>query len=96
MDFGGLCTDLSFLANLPELCDVTFLVGAHKEPVCAVKAILAARSPVFREMLFPAEQRLAGTGKYGKSLQDFNLRKITLFKGNPTIKEEVKLTPSDS
>ena len=42
-DFGGLCSDLGFLANLPELCDVTFLVGRDKEPVCAVKAILAAR-----------------------------------------------------
>ena len=63
-DFGGLCSDLSFLAHLPELCDVTFLVGADKEPVCAVRAILAARSPVFREMLFPAEERReAGNGK---------------------------------
>ena len=38
-----MCSDLGFLANLPELCDVTFLVGTDKEPVCAVKAILAAR-----------------------------------------------------
>ena len=60
LDFGGLCTDLSFLAHLPELCDVTFLVGGDKEPVCAVKAILGARSPVFREMLFPTEEKAVG------------------------------------
>lgn len=41
---GGLADDLKFLAAIPEVCDVTFLVGETGEPVCAVKAILAARS----------------------------------------------------
>ena len=40
----GLAHDLTFLAGLPELCDVTFLVGEDRQPVCGVKAILAARS----------------------------------------------------
>lgn len=40
----GLAEDLKFLASMPELCDVTFLVGDTREPVCAVKAVLAARS----------------------------------------------------
>lgn len=40
----GLAEELKFLASMPELCDVTFLVGDTREPVCAVKAILAARS----------------------------------------------------
>lgn len=40
----SLAHDLSFLATMPELCDVTFLVGDERQPVCAVKAILAARS----------------------------------------------------
>lgn len=40
----SLAHDLSFLATMPELCDVTFLVGEGRQPVCAVKAILAARS----------------------------------------------------
>ena len=40
----GLSEDMRFLASMPELCDVTFLVGDTREPVCAVKAILAARS----------------------------------------------------
>ena len=35
---------MRFLASNPELCDVTFLVGETREPVCAVKAVLAARS----------------------------------------------------
>ena len=33
----GLADDLKFLASMPELCDVTFLVGSTREPVCAVK-----------------------------------------------------------
>lgn len=40
----GLAEDLKFLASMPELCDVTFLVGETKEPVCGVRAILASRS----------------------------------------------------
>lgn len=40
----GLAEDMKFLASMPELCDVTFLVGETKEPICAVKAVLAARS----------------------------------------------------
>lgn len=40
----GLADDIKFLASMPELCDVTFLVGETREPVCAVKAVLAARS----------------------------------------------------
>ena len=40
----SLAHDLSFLANKPELCDVTFLVGEDRQPICAVRAILAARS----------------------------------------------------
>lgn len=40
----GLAEDMKFLASMPELCDVTFLVGDTREPVCAVRAVLAARS----------------------------------------------------
>lgn len=40
----GLAEDMKFLARMPELCDVTFLVGDTREPVCAVKAVLASRS----------------------------------------------------
>lgn len=40
----SLAHDLTFLAVMPELCDVTFLVGEERQPVCGVKAIMAARS----------------------------------------------------
>lgn len=48
----GLAEDMRFLASMPELCDVTFLVGDTREPVCAVKAVLAARSRVFHKLLW--------------------------------------------
>ena len=55
----GLADDMKFLASMPELCDVTFLVGDSREPVCAVKAVLAARSRIFQKLLFqaPSPQR---------------------------------------
>ena len=43
-DIGNLAKDMETLAFMPELCDVTFLVGRDKKPICAVKSILAARS----------------------------------------------------
>ena len=48
---------MSFLAHLPELCDITFMVGPDKELVCAVRAVLAARSPVFLEKLYMDDKR---------------------------------------
>jgi len=64
----GLAEDLKFLASMPELCDVTFLVGDTREPVCAVKAVLAARSRVFQKMLYstPSPQRKKETGRENK------------------------------
>ncbi|ODN02448.1 Serine-enriched protein [Orchesella cincta] len=55
----GLAEDMKFLASMPELCDVTFLVGDTREPVCAVRAVLAARSRVFYKMLYqqPSPQK---------------------------------------
>lgn len=52
----SLAHDLNFLAVMPELCDVTFLVGEERQPVCGVKAIMAARSWVFRKQLYHDSQ----------------------------------------
>ena len=37
---------MGFLAHLPELCDITFMVGPDKEPVCAVRAVLGITSEI--------------------------------------------------
>lgn len=44
-----LAQDLCALSSMPELCDVTFLVGTDRQPVCGVRAILAARSRLVGE-----------------------------------------------
>ena len=41
---GPLCEDLQLLLDMPDMCDVTFLVGAEGTPVHGVRAILATRS----------------------------------------------------
>lgn len=41
----GLAEDMKFLASMPELCDVTFLVGDTREPVCAVKVCVIRIQP---------------------------------------------------
>lgn len=45
----GLADDLKFLASMPELCDVTFLVGETREPVCAVKVNTHNLDTVFND-----------------------------------------------
>ena len=40
----GLAHDMSFIASMPELCDITFFVGEDRQPVCGVRAVIAARS----------------------------------------------------
>ncbi|XP_046919825.2 serine-enriched protein isoform X1 [Dermatophagoides farinae] len=53
----GLAEDMKFLASMPELCDITFLVGEKsREPVCGVKAVLASRSRVFHKLLYGQKQ----------------------------------------
>lgn len=46
---------------LLRLCDITFLVGETREPVCAVKAVLAARSRVFHKLLYGQKQQQLNT-----------------------------------
>ncbi|XP_023340710.1 serine-enriched protein, partial [Eurytemora carolleeae] len=67
-DETGLMADLGFLSHLPELCDVTFMVGVEKELVCAVRAVLAARSPVFYRQLYQEPPR--NTEKRSPGLTD--------------------------
>ena len=79
----GLAEDMRFLASIPELTDITFLVGDTREPVCAVRAVLAARCPtittstlprsrVFNKMLFHPSSRHKLGAKEGH-VRDLNL-----------------------
>jgi len=57
----GLAEDMKFLASMPELCDVTFLVGDTREPVCAVKVCTP---------LFPLCPLTLGPGFQTRSLRN--------------------------
>ncbi|KAL5248502.1 hypothetical protein ACHWQZ_G017633 [Mnemiopsis leidyi] len=74
----ALAQDLNLLSGLPELCDIIFLVGEDKQPVCAVRAILAARSRVFRKQLYSHVPRRC-------SLKDTSPRSIKSSKPPNTI-----------
>jgi hypothetical protein len=40
----ALCEHLKLIISMPQMCDVTFLVGPRDEPVHGVRAILGTRS----------------------------------------------------
>ncbi|UYV81643.1 hypothetical protein LAZ67_20001774 [Cordylochernes scorpioides] len=79
----GLAEDLKFLASMPELCDVTFLVGDAREPVCAVKAVLGARSKVFHKMLYqppsPSPQHRTARDSPLKKKESLRESRLKLF-----------------
>ena len=40
----NLCESLDLILSMPDMCDVTFLVGAEEIPVHGLKAVLSVRS----------------------------------------------------
>ena len=74
----GLCETMGSLIDTPELCDVTFMVGREDDAdaVHGVRAILAARSKVFRSMLF-------GEGWLEQSERTGAMQKIEIPENGP-------------
>lgn len=58
----GLAEDMKFLASMPELCDVTFLVGDTREPVCAVKVGV---SNVYKQPIYINNETIYYLGCFG-------------------------------
>ncbi|XP_069138750.1 serine-enriched protein-like [Argopecten irradians] len=52
----ALCDRLKYILSMPELCDVTFLVGPTKVPVYGVKAILGTRSRVIYQLILQKQK----------------------------------------
>jgi hypothetical protein len=82
----GLAEDLKFLASMPELCDVTFLVGETREPVCAVKVNNMKSASLFNVnsvvlsvhemLLFVLRQTLLMSSSLHKPPQEFSLTNL--------------------
>ncbi|XP_033744118.1 serine-enriched protein-like [Pecten maximus] len=53
----ALCEHLKYIVSMPELCDVTFLVGPTKVPVYGVKAILGTRSRVLYQLILNQQHK---------------------------------------
>ncbi|XP_069102897.1 serine-enriched protein-like [Argopecten irradians] len=72
----NLCDSLKYILSLPELCDVTFLVGSNKIPIHGVKAILGTRSRVLYAMILKAEK--AQSSKQIKSKKQKTPERLTI------------------
>ncbi|WAQ94469.1 GPRS-like protein [Mya arenaria] len=63
-----LCESLKLILEMPEMCDVTFLVGTDNTPVHGVRSILATRSKVMYQLIFNHIKTLEGRSLFGVRL----------------------------
>ncbi|CAG2254835.1 unnamed protein product [Mytilus edulis] len=57
-DKQALCEDLKYILSVPDLCDITFLVGPEQYPIHGLRAILASRSRLFYMMILAKEKEI--------------------------------------
>ncbi|XP_060581012.1 serine-enriched protein-like, partial [Ruditapes philippinarum] len=62
----SLCESLKLIMEIPELCDVTFLVGPKEIPVYGVRAILGTRSKVLYQLIIKHLNLREAELKYNK------------------------------
>nr|XP_034329371.1 serine-enriched protein [Crassostrea gigas] len=58
---------LTVVMDMPDLCDVTFLVGSTLTPVHGVKSIMSTRSRVFYQLILKAVKESSHSSKKKKS-----------------------------
>ena len=82
----ALCEDLKYILSVPDLCDVTFLVGPDQYPIHGLRAILASRSRIFYQMLLVKEKEMkmkeAQKKDYLMLLRSLNLNVFRMHAGN--------------
>ncbi|XP_063423928.1 serine-enriched protein-like [Mytilus trossulus] len=61
-----LSSHLRYIISMPELCDVTFLIGSQKVPVYGVKAIMGTRSRVLYNIILKKQRELEFSAKNPK------------------------------
>ncbi|OPL33316.1 hypothetical protein AM593_02583, partial [Mytilus galloprovincialis] len=57
-DKQALCENLKYILSVPDLCDVTFLVGPEQYPIHGLRAILASRSRLFYMIILAKEKEI--------------------------------------
>ncbi|XP_076106090.1 serine-enriched protein-like [Mytilus galloprovincialis] len=57
-DKQALCEDLKYILSVPDLCDITFLVGPEQYPIHGLRAILTSRSRLFYMMILAKEKEI--------------------------------------
>ena len=67
--------------NKNDFSDITFLIGPKREPIHAHRAMLAARSEVFRTVL--KQQLVNGNNKQGKDNTGFGFEPVHSRYGQP-------------
>ncbi|XP_048241907.1 serine-enriched protein-like [Haliotis rufescens] len=67
---GDLQDSLSLILNMPDMCDVTFLVGKEKAPVHGVKAIMATRSRYLYQLLLQHQKHSSLERSKTKKIKD--------------------------
>ncbi|XP_033749059.1 serine-enriched protein-like [Pecten maximus] len=88
-DTRSLCEDLKYVISVPDLCDVTFLVGEDQLPVYGIKAILATRSRHMYQILLAATRDAKKKSEKKKSTIKKAFKKIQHLL-SPSSTEKVK------
>ena len=69
--------------NKNDFSDITFLIGPKREPIHAHRAMLAARSEVFRTVL--KQQLVNGNNKQGRDNTGFGFETVQSRIGTPDM-----------
>ncbi|XP_060070235.1 serine-enriched protein-like [Ylistrum balloti] len=87
----ALCEHLKYIVSMPELCDVTFLVGPTKIPVYGVKAILGTRSRVLYQLILNQQHRAATERSSFKKLRKSHSKSNVIIDVNKYEPEDFRM-----
>ncbi|XP_064614447.1 serine-enriched protein-like [Liolophura sinensis] len=79
--------DLRLMTEMPDLCDVKFIVGKDKVPIYGVKSVMATRSRFLYQSILAKEKELTGSTKQTK-LKLVLLPKLKQFRKKKFLSSE--------
>ncbi|XP_069128871.1 serine-enriched protein-like [Argopecten irradians] len=87
----ALCEHLKYIVSMPELCDVTFLVGPTKVPVHGVKAILGTRSRVLYQLILNQQHKKNAERSAFKKLRKSHSKSQVVIEVNKYEPEDFRM-----